>query len=64
MGKEKKSSSLKALDLLLWHQVNVFSVSLTLLKVGMLGYVAMDAASLYRTAQGAVGSEFLSPVLP
>jgi hypothetical protein len=49
MGIKVKISLLKALDLFLWHQIQVlelltlaFSVPLTLLKVGVLGCVEMD----------------------
>jgi hypothetical protein len=70
-GGKKEISPLKALDLLLWHPIQVlvlltgaFSVSLSLLKVGTLGYVAMDVAALCWTVQLGVGSGFLSPVFP
>jgi hypothetical protein len=55
--RKKKINLLKTLDLLLWHQIQVlalligaFSVSLSLLKVGMFGCVTMDAAPLYQTS--------------
>jgi hypothetical protein len=59
-GKNKVKISLaKALDLLLWHQIpvmalmtRVFSGSLSLPEVVMLGCVVMDAAPLCQTAWG------------
>jgi hypothetical protein len=55
----KKISSAKALDLFLWHQIQVlalmtgaFSVSLSLIKFGILGCVVKDAVPLCQTVQG------------
>jgi hypothetical protein len=41
-----------------------FSVSLSLLKIGMLGCVAVSVAPPYQTALGGIGSGFLSSSFP
>jgi hypothetical protein len=67
----KKISLLKVLEFFFCLQIQVlaaltgaFSVSLFLLKVGMLGCVAMDIASPYWTVLWGIGSRCLSPVFP